>query len=899
MADVFISHSSKDAVVAQSLCGILEQNGISCWMAPRNIMPGEDWATAIAKAIAATRVFIVIYSANSADSTEVPKEIMLAGSRRSYIIPYKIDGTPLRENFEYHLGASHWISADISRGDYKAAELLAAVNAGMGNAAAPVTDAVTVNSNNNVAVNAAPVQFNKTDKRLPLIIAAAAVVLIVVGVLVGVLAVGKDDDSNGRADETVETMDVDEDKEDSGKDKDKDEDTAPQGVIELRPYDSSHITEYRGRSDKFLIFGEEYNEGYVFGQTDAWMMFNVEDCNEVTFTAARVDGTPDKDRELYIYLDGVEQDCYTIAPHAAEKFTIPLNGARILRISSAGNGALPELALYDMRFKGDAEKSETSENEDVKDPASLGLLDIRAYDSSHAECYDGRHEEFLIFGEAYNEGYVFNQNDSWLRFNVKDCDQLTFSAGRIDGTPDKEREIYVYLDGVEYDHYKITPFATEEFTVPVGDAKTMMISSPGNGSLPELGLFDVCFSGTPSEKIERPALETEAYETRYATLCNDRHTPFNIFGEAYNNGYRLEQNDSMVLFNANGYSRFSFTAGRIDGTPAKNRDIHIYLDGVEYDYYTITPDAVESITVPLNGVEVVRVHSDGNGSSPALGLFDISFEGEHTEVYPEAEDAFMLTAYELTHATQYDDRHEEFRFLGESHNRGYTLEQNDSRLLFNVYGYSEVSFTAARIDGSSRKERELYIYLDGREYDRFTVSCDMPEEIVVPINGASTMRIYSAGNGSYPVLGLFNFKATGEKLSLKPAVADGADYAPTSVSMYSSNAINSDAEFRVCGESYENGFASEQRGSFSLAFNVSGYSEMIFTAARIDDSGFNTRRIYVFLDGIEADFYDIGPDEAPIRIMVPLNGAGVVDIRGDEGDHQSPCIGFYDVHFIK
>ena len=80
MAEVFISHSSNDAAVAQALCGILEQNGISCWMAPRNIMPGEDWATAIAKAITTTRVFLIIYSVNSAASTEVPKEIMLAGS---------------------------------------------------------------------------------------------------------------------------------------------------------------------------------------------------------------------------------------------------------------------------------------------------------------------------------------------------------------------------------------------------------------------------------------------------------------------------------------------------------------------------------------------------------------------------------------------------------------------------------------------------------------------------------------------------------------------------------------------------------------------------------------------------------------------------------------------------
>ena len=41
--DVFISHSSKDKQTADAICHYLEQNGIRCWIAPRDILPGEDW----------------------------------------------------------------------------------------------------------------------------------------------------------------------------------------------------------------------------------------------------------------------------------------------------------------------------------------------------------------------------------------------------------------------------------------------------------------------------------------------------------------------------------------------------------------------------------------------------------------------------------------------------------------------------------------------------------------------------------------------------------------------------------------------------------------------------------------------------------------------------------------
>ena len=41
---IFISYSIKDQKQAQSICKNLEDNSIECWMAPRNIRLGDDFA---------------------------------------------------------------------------------------------------------------------------------------------------------------------------------------------------------------------------------------------------------------------------------------------------------------------------------------------------------------------------------------------------------------------------------------------------------------------------------------------------------------------------------------------------------------------------------------------------------------------------------------------------------------------------------------------------------------------------------------------------------------------------------------------------------------------------------------------------------------------------------------
>ncbi|MDO8728011.1 MAG: toll/interleukin-1 receptor domain-containing protein [Candidatus Methanoperedens sp.] len=69
--DVFISHSSKDKTIADAICAALEAAKIRCWIAPRDILPGDKWAGSITKAISSSRIMVLIFSEHSNNSEDV------------------------------------------------------------------------------------------------------------------------------------------------------------------------------------------------------------------------------------------------------------------------------------------------------------------------------------------------------------------------------------------------------------------------------------------------------------------------------------------------------------------------------------------------------------------------------------------------------------------------------------------------------------------------------------------------------------------------------------------------------------------------------------------------------------------------------------------------------------
>ena len=109
--DVFISYSSRDKPVADAICATLEQNGIRCWIAPRDILPGRDWTEAIIDAISECGVMVLLFSAHSNDSEQVKREVSTAVSEAKPLIPFRMEDVPLSKHMRYFIGTPHWLDA--------------------------------------------------------------------------------------------------------------------------------------------------------------------------------------------------------------------------------------------------------------------------------------------------------------------------------------------------------------------------------------------------------------------------------------------------------------------------------------------------------------------------------------------------------------------------------------------------------------------------------------------------------------------------------------------------------------------------------------------------------------------------------------------------------------------
>ena len=109
--DVFISHSSKDKVTADAVCARLEAGGIRCWVAPRDIRPGDDWGEAIINAIRECRVMVLIFSENANQSQQIKREVNRAVDRGIPIIPFRIENVMPTGAMEYSISTAHWLDA--------------------------------------------------------------------------------------------------------------------------------------------------------------------------------------------------------------------------------------------------------------------------------------------------------------------------------------------------------------------------------------------------------------------------------------------------------------------------------------------------------------------------------------------------------------------------------------------------------------------------------------------------------------------------------------------------------------------------------------------------------------------------------------------------------------------
>ena len=127
--DVFISYANQDKVTADAACAQLEADGIRCWIAPRDVPPGAEWAGAIVDAIDQCRAMVLIFSSNANGSKQIRREVQRAFDREVPVVPFRIENIVPEKSLAYYMGPVHWLDALTTPLEHHLQRLAASVRA--------------------------------------------------------------------------------------------------------------------------------------------------------------------------------------------------------------------------------------------------------------------------------------------------------------------------------------------------------------------------------------------------------------------------------------------------------------------------------------------------------------------------------------------------------------------------------------------------------------------------------------------------------------------------------------------------------------------------------------------------------------------------------------------------
>jgi hypothetical protein len=108
---VFISYASLNRRNAFRACQWIEASGIRCWIAPRDIPPGEDWKPRLVDIIGQAKIVVLIYSQAAQQSKQVRTEVDLAFEEDRMIIPFRVQAVDPDALFRYCMASRQWIDA--------------------------------------------------------------------------------------------------------------------------------------------------------------------------------------------------------------------------------------------------------------------------------------------------------------------------------------------------------------------------------------------------------------------------------------------------------------------------------------------------------------------------------------------------------------------------------------------------------------------------------------------------------------------------------------------------------------------------------------------------------------------------------------------------------------------
>ncbi len=199
---VFVCHASRDAGMAQRVVAALEAAGVPCWIAPRDIDPGESYAQAILDGLEAAPALVLVFSAATNESPHVTRELESAVGSGTPIVPVRLEQVEPSRDLRYFIGTSQWLETAGDAAEQWESPLVRAVRRAVGERGHRQPPAGPGQTTEQLA----PTGPTEPRRRLgPWGLAAAAAVGLVVVVVVLLTRPNDDDDQPSGTDQSSQS----------------------------------------------------------------------------------------------------------------------------------------------------------------------------------------------------------------------------------------------------------------------------------------------------------------------------------------------------------------------------------------------------------------------------------------------------------------------------------------------------------------------------------------------------------------------------------------------------------------------------------------------------------------------------------------------------------------------
>lgn len=124
----FVSYAAADREAAERIVSLIESKGLTCWIAPRDVRPGAEYAVEIMRGIEQSNCFVLVLSDAANMSNHVRREVERAASKGKAIYPVRIQNIQPSAKLEYFIAMHHWLDAWDGVLDSHVDRLIAAMN---------------------------------------------------------------------------------------------------------------------------------------------------------------------------------------------------------------------------------------------------------------------------------------------------------------------------------------------------------------------------------------------------------------------------------------------------------------------------------------------------------------------------------------------------------------------------------------------------------------------------------------------------------------------------------------------------------------------------------------------------------------------------------------------------